>query len=238
MIDTILFDNWNTLVKAPGLMRSGSSVEIFKQSLQGQGLKYDCEGFVEAYRVVARQQVAEAEANDWTEIDYIKRLILVLGQLGVHEPLRIQLAIRAWDDYLAEWPRQTSFYPETPVVLERLHGKYKLGVVTNFMDGPTARKVFHKLGYEAIFDSLVVSSEVGYMKPSRIIFDRALEELNSKPGNCVMVGDSYLADVVGAQRSGMKGVLIDLGGVSEEQRSCSDAVVGGIGEFPEVLRRL
>ena len=226
------------MVKAPGLMRSGSSVEIFQQSFQGRGLKYDCDGFVEAYRVVARQQIAEAEANGWTEIDYLGRLIMVLGQLGVQEPSRSQLAVRAWDDYLAEWPKQTSFYPETPAVLERLRGEYKLGVVTNFMDGPTARKVFHKLGYEAIFDSLVVSSEVGYMKPSSIIFDRALKELNSKPGNCVMVGDSYPADVVGAHRSGMKGILIDLGGVPEEQRSCSDAVIEGISEFPDVLRRL
>jgi len=238
MIDTILFDNWNTLVQAPGLMRGGASVEIFQQSLQRQGLKYDCDRFVEAYRVIAGEQVAEAEANDWREIDYLKRLMLVLGQLGVREPMRSQLAVRAWDDYLAEWPRQTSFFPETPTVLEQLQGKYKLGVVTNFMDGPTARKVFCKLSYEAIFDSLVVSAEVGYMKPSRFIFNRALEELGSKPECCVMVGDSYSADVVGAHKSGIKGVLIDLVGVSEEQRRCSDAVVGGIGELPGVLRRL
>jgi hypothetical protein len=45
LIDTILFDNWNTLVQAPGLMRSGASVEIFQRSLRGQGFDHDPERF-------------------------------------------------------------------------------------------------------------------------------------------------------------------------------------------------
>ena len=141
MIDTILFDNWNTLVQAPGLMRGGASVEIFQRSLRDQGLDYDCDRFVEVYRSMARRQVAEAEAKGWTEMDYLQRLLSVLERLGVGEPRRSHLAARAWGDYLSEWPRQTSFYPETPAVLEGLRGRYRLGVVTNFMDGPTARAV-------------------------------------------------------------------------------------------------
>ncbi len=238
LIDTILFDNWNTLVQAPGLMRGGASVEIFQRSLRDQGLEYDRDGFVEAYRGVARRQVAEAEANGWTEIDYLRRLLTVLERLGVAEPRRSRLAVGAWGDYLSEWPRQTSFYPETPAVLDGLRGRYRLGVVTNFMDGPTARTVFAALGYEAIFDSLVVSAEVGYMKPSKVVFERALDELGSTPGNTVMVGDSYEADVVGAHAAGMRGVLIDLDGAPETQLRASDAVIKGIGGFPEALKRL
>jgi len=238
LIDTILFDNWNTLVQAPGLMRSGASVEIFQHSLQGQGLEYDCERFIEIYRRVARRQVAEAEANGWTEIDYIKRLLVTLEELGVKEPRRSRLAMRAWDDYLAEWPRQTSFYPETLGLLEQLRVRYKFGVVTNFMDGPTARRVFDDLGYEAIFDSLVVSAEIGYMKPSPILFERALEELASKPENAVMVGDTYEADVVGAHGAGMRGVLIDLYGAPAEHLRGSDAVIKSIGELPRALKGL
>lgn len=238
MIDSILFDNWNTLVQAPGLMRDGASVEIFQRSLRGQGLDYDCDRFIGAYRGIARRQVAEAEANGWTEIDYILRLLLTLEELGVKEPRRSRLAIRAWDDYLAEWPRQTSFFPETPALLEQLQGMYKLGVVTNFMDGPTARRVFDDLGYEAIFDSLIVSAEVGYMKPAPVLFERALEELGSKPGNTLMVGDTYEADVVGAHKAGMRGVLINLYGATAEHLNGSDAVIKSIGELPRALESL
>jgi putative hydrolase of the HAD superfamily len=238
LIDTILFDNWNTLVQAPGLMRGGASVEIFQCSLQEQGFELDCDKFTEVYRLIARRQVREAEANGWTEIDYIKRLILTMEGLGVKEPRRSRLAIHMWDDYLAEWPRQTSFYPETPALLERLQGKYKLGVVTNFMDGPTARQVFDDLGYEAIFDSLVVSAEVGYQKPAPILFQMALDELRSKPENTIMVGDTYEADVVGAHAVGMKGVLIDLYGAPPEQLKDSDTVIKTIGGLHEALKSL
>jgi len=181
--------------------------------------------------------VAEAEANGWTEIDYIKRILFTLEGLGVEEPRRSRFAIRAWDDYLAEWPKQTSFYPETPALLEQLQGRYKLGIVTNFMDGPTARRVFDDLGYESIFDSLVVSAEVGYMKPAPILFERALDELGSKPENTLMVGDTYEVDVVGAHRAEMRGVLIDLYGAPAEQLKDSEAVIKSIGELPEALKR-
>jgi len=238
LIDTILFDNWNTLVQAPGLMRGGASVEIFQRSLREQGLEYDPKQFSEVYRPIARRQVAEAEANGWTEIDYIKRLIMTLEELGVKEHKRSRLAIRAWEDYLSEWPKQTSFFPETPALLGQLQGKYKLGIVTNFMDGPTARQVFDDLGYEAIFDCLVVSAEVGYQKPAPILFHQALDELGSKPKNTIMVGDTYEADIVGAHGAGMRGVLIDLYGAPVEHLNDSDAVIKTIGALPEALKRL
>jgi putative hydrolase of the HAD superfamily len=238
LIDTILFDNWNTLVQAPELMRGGASVEVFMRSLKVQGMDVDPQRFSEVYRPIARRQVKEAEAGGWTEIDYIERLLRTLEGLGVKEPQRSRLAVRAWDDYLAEWPKQTSFFPETPALLEELQGRYRLGVVTNFMDGPTARGIFDDMGYEEIFDSLVVSVEVGYQKPASILFHRALEEMGSKPENTIMVGDTYEADVVGAHRSGMRGVLVDLYGATAEQIRDSDAVIKNIGRLPEALERL
>jgi putative hydrolase of the HAD superfamily len=168
----------------------------------------------------------------------VQRLLSVLERLGVDEPRRSRLATGAWTDYLYEWPRQTSFYPETPAVLDGLRGRYRLGVVTNFMDGPTARTVFDALGYGTIFDSLIVSAEVGYMKPSPVVFERALGELGSSPEYTVMVGDSFEADVVGAHAAGMRGVLIDLDGAPEPHLRASDAVINGIGGFPEALKRL
>jgi len=238
VINTILFDNWNTLVQAPRLMRTGASVEIFQQSLRRVGLKYDSERFTEIYRSISREQMAESEANGWTEFDYIRRLSLTLEGLGVKEPQRSRLAICAWDDYMAEWPRQTSFYPETPRLLENLKGRYKLGVVTNFMDGPIARRIFDDLDYKNIFDSLIISAEVGYMKPAPILFEKALEELDTKPENALMVGDSYDADIVGAHAVGVRGVLIDLYGAPQEHLRDSDAVINTIGGLSEALKML
>ena len=71
--------------------------------------------------------------------------------------------------------------------------------------------------------------------PAPILFQRALEELGSKPENTIMVGDTYEADVVGAHRAGMRGVLIDLYGAPPEQLRDSDAVIKSIGGFPRAL---
>jgi len=219
-------------------MRAGASVEIFQQSLIQEGLKYDLERFTEIYRRISREQAAESEANGWTEFDYIKRLSLTIEGLGVKEPLRSRLALSTWNDYMAEWPKQTQFYPETPKLLDKLKGQYKLGVVTNFMDGPVARRVFDDLDYNNIFDSLVVSAEVGYMKPAPIMFEKALQELDTRPENALMVGDTYAADIVGAHGVGVRGVLIDLYGAPQEHLRNSDAVIKTIGDLSEVLKIL
>jgi len=238
LIDTILFDNWNTLVEAPGLMTHGAAIGIFQDSLRRQGFAYDAAQFVDVYRRIAHADEAEAAANGWTEMDYINRLIKTLAEMGVKEPKRSRLAIHAWDDYLAEWPEKTRFFPEAPALLESLRGRYKLGVVTNFMDGPIARRVFDDLGYEAIFDSLVVSAEIGYMKPASILFQRALDELHSKPENTVMVGDTFDADVLGAHGVGMRGVLIDMYGATPDQIRVSDAVIKKLDELHAALQKL
>jgi putative hydrolase of the HAD superfamily len=238
MIDTILFDNWNTLVQAPALMRTGSSVSIFQSSLINAGLDFECDKFIELYRRIAREQIAESEKAGWTEIDYCQRLRRTLEGLGVDNKRSDALARRAWDEYLLEWTRQTMFFPETPSLLERLKGRYKLGVVTNFMDGPTARKVFSMLQYENLFDCLIVSAEEGYMKPSPILFKKALNDLESSASHSIMVGDTYEADVVGAHNVGMRGVLVDLVGAPVEHIENSDAVIRNIGDLPSIFEKL
>jgi hypothetical protein len=53
MIGTIYFDNWNTLVEAPELMKRGSTTRIFQEYLGGQGLEVP-EGFIDIYVLIAR----------------------------------------------------------------------------------------------------------------------------------------------------------------------------------------
>jgi len=185
MIDTIYFDNWNTLVQAPDLMRRGGSTERFHRYLESRGVDVPYGLFVEVYRPIARRHAQEADADGYRELDYEKRIENVFAELGLEAAE--ELAKGAWREYLDEWPRQTEFFPETPGILESLMGRYKLGVITNYMEGYTCQLVFDKLGYRELFDALVVSAEVGYRKPARVIFEQALRETGSRPENCVMV---------------------------------------------------
>jgi hypothetical protein len=73
MIDTIYFDNWNTLVKAPELMKRGSSTRIFQEYLGGQGIEVP-DNFIDIYVLVARAQNMKAEKDGHREPDYRERL--------------------------------------------------------------------------------------------------------------------------------------------------------------------
>ncbi len=48
-------------------------------------------------------------------------------------------------------------------------------------------------------------------KPARAFFDAALSVLGSHPGNTVMIGDDIVGDVDGAQRAGIRGLLVRTG---------------------------
>jgi putative hydrolase of the HAD superfamily len=237
IIETVLFDCWGTIVQAPNLMRRGASTEIFHRILSSNGFDVDYNAFRDAYIAITRKQNEEAR-SDWRELDYRARLNLTLKSIDFDEPDIEDAVHKLWVGYFNEWPKQSTLYDETTPLLDALRGNYKLGLVTNYPDSHTAREVFRKFGFEEIFDSLVISAEVGFRKPSRIIFERALFELDASPESTVMVGDTFTADVVGPKEMGMKTILIDTDSSQVENHLIPDAVVRSIGEVGDALKRL
>jgi FMN phosphatase YigB (HAD superfamily) len=64
-----------------------------------------------------------------------------------------------------------------------------------------------KVGLTEFFEVIVVSGEVGYVKPHPVPFERLLGQLGEDPAACVYVGDNWLADIQGAKAAGMGAVL-------------------------------
>lgn len=234
LIETVLFDCWGTIIKAPNLMRQGATTEIFHRILGMQGHVVDYEEFREAYRVVTKRQNEIANVN-WEEFDHEERLGDTLKAIGFqHEDLN-EVVSRLWETYLLEWPRDSIPYEETMPLLDHLKDRYKLGLVTNFVDGLTARKVLEKYRFDEIFDVIVISGEEGYRKPKRTLFDKALSGLKSQPEYSIMIGDTLIADVVGPKEIGMKAILVDENGSKKESHHFADAVVSNIGEVKDVI---
>jgi HAD superfamily hydrolase (TIGR01549 family) len=77
-----------------------------------------------------------------------------------------------------------------------------LGVVSNSWSDSVLR-VLTESGLSERFKTIVLSKDVGYRKPSRRIFIRALEDLGVAPAQVVFVGDTYIDDVVGPASVGM-----------------------------------
>lgn len=90
----------------------------------------------------------------------------------------------------------------------------KTAIVTN-VDPDRMQFQRHKidaLGLTPLFDTIVMSGEVGVHKPDRRVFDRATQLLGVSNEDCVFVGDNPNADIVGALNAGMEAVWIDVWG--------------------------
>ncbi len=88
-------------------------------------------------------------------------------------------------------------------LLAELGRRYRLAVVSNFDYAPTARGILEAAGVAGLFETVVVSDEVGWRKPAAPIFRETLARLALAPEDALFVGDRADIDVLGAQRLGM-----------------------------------
>lgn len=105
-------------------------------------------------------------------------------------------------------------------LLRNLKKKYKLGVISNFYGNLPA--IFREIGYDKIFDTVIDSNRVGHTKPDRQIFEAALKKLKVKPEECLLVGDSYKRDMLGAKAMGIDHILVISAEAKAWQTCCSE----------------
>jgi len=114
----------------------------------------------------------------------------------------------------------------------------RLGLLSNTMwPAQLHREHMAELGLLEFFAVTAFSSETGLWKPNASAFLDVAGRLGVPPQETVFVGDLPEADVVGAQRAGMRAVWIasdgiELGGVRP------DAVIHRLSELPATLERL
>src|SRR5439155_22804620 len=72
---------------------------------------------------------------------------------------------------------------------------------SDLYSGPRFHEEMRDLGLTDLFESTVVSCEIGYMKPHPRIFQYALKSLGAAAEETAMVGDSLHADVEGDRKS-------------------------------------
>ena len=94
--------------------------------------------------------------------------------------------------------------------LKRLAATHCLGVVANILSrkGPWLDE-FARAGVLELFATTVFSSDGRSIKPSRKLFDRALDALTTPKSEVVFVGDSLRCDIGGAAAAGLATVWID-----------------------------
>jgi len=103
--------------------------------------------------------------------------------------------------------RFTVLKDETIEVLEKLKGKYKLGILSNGNPFSQHHKI-SQVKIEDYFDTILVSGDLGIHKPDVKIFEYAAKQLGVRCEECLMVGDVFSSDILGAIKAGMLPVWI------------------------------
>jgi len=211
LIDTVTFDVWNTLLvhefydDRVKLAR----IRCIGGALADAGLRVDGDGLSKAYEhSEARLSSLWRQERDASLESHVAMFLEGLGLEAtdrnkdvIREPYA--RALLDFEPALVEGARET---------LAGLKEKgYRLGLISNTgrTPGVTIRFVLGRHGILEYFDSMVFSNEVGYVKPNRRIFERALEGLGSDPEHTAHVGDSMLLDVYGARAAGMRAILFN-----------------------------
>ncbi len=103
--------------------------------------------------------------------------------------------------------------PECKETLERIYSMgIEIGLLSNCPPefGRPRRLTMEGDGVLRYFSTILLSGEVGHEKPEKEIFEIALKSLGLQdPSDVMHVGDSFLADVIGAQNAGLIPVLYD-----------------------------
>ncbi|HYC12004.1 MAG TPA: HAD family hydrolase [Nitrososphaerales archaeon] len=128
------------------------------------------------------------------------------------EVFRVSRLIRErWPELEGRFPPR--LYRDVVPALDRLRRQgYHLGLVSN--GPPETVLTIRKLGLDHYMTNVVISGDVGVSKPDPAIFEAAMKNAGVGPSDTLHVGDVYEADVVGAKRAGITGVLIDRNGPS------------------------
>ena len=219
----VLLDLFDTLVdferdRLPLVRVAGQEVRTsgaaahaaLQQAHPGITLDAFYEAFVESLREVnARRE------RDGIEVSAEERLRCCFARLGLPET-EATAALRetALQAHMATLAAATSCPPERREAVRALAARYRLGLISNFDHGPTARALLTRHGFDSVFEVALISAEEGVRKPHPEIFHRACRALRVPPGAALFVGDSLGVDVAGARGVGMPCVWVNRQGAS------------------------
>jgi FMN phosphatase YigB (HAD superfamily) len=113
--------------------------------------------------------------------------------------------------YTAAFVELTPAPPDIGPMLARLAASYRLAIVSNWPLTMAIERFAEAAGWAPYLSAVVVSHEVGVIKPQREIFEVAARRLGVPSGPAFLhVGDDPGADVVGAHNVGWRTAWVRL----------------------------
>ena len=134
-----------------------------------------------------------------------ERFKRILEPFNAYEPTISENISR---DYLDICPRKGQLMPYATEILNYLKQYYRLAVITNGFEEIQHMKLTAG-NLHPYFDHIITSQKAGYKKPSREIFDCALQLNGITNMEAVMVGDNLITDIGGARNASIDAVFFN-----------------------------
>ena len=146
--------------------------------------------------------------------------------------------MRVFPEYegsMSTWPRVEAVdgIKET---LAKLQADWTIALATNAADSeePAIWSALARVGLDRLIDRVFCYRGVGHRKSAPEYFERVLADLGIEPNQAVMVGDDFQADVLSANRSGIRAIWFHEDG-TENKTSAMHRTIHGLSKLPVEL---
>lgn len=199
-IKAVLFDLGGTLMQS-----AFGPPEVIRRILEAYGVNVPLHDITEAHEANVREFDSEELVNSgqayWTNWNF-----KILKRLNIQEnnELLAKKIGELWWKY-----DKLEVYPDTVETLIQLKNReIKTGIVTNSPEKDFTF-ILQNLSLTSYFDEVVGIDACKKAKPDKEIFLYAVNRLHVYPEETLFVGDSLKFDYEGAEKAGLKPLLID-----------------------------
>jgi FMN phosphatase YigB (HAD superfamily) len=239
----VVLDLFDTLVtwdpsRLPKLSWNGREFHstapwILETARKELGERFQPDEFIRTYFSVY-EEINTERNRELVEITCEERFVRTLSRLGFDKAGAIGSRLARIH---MSGVRSVTEAPAARVeAVRRIARRYRLGLVSNFDDSETGHQIMSDTGVRELFDTIIISADVGWRKPNPLIFRRLLELLGLEPREILFVGDTPHDDVRGSKQLGMHAAWIRRPGKEmAADIPPPDFVIDDLAELPDLI---
>jgi len=114
------------------------------------------------------------------------------------------------------------FYDDVKEVIPRLKNKYKMAVVSDAW--PSLENVFIDADMKKYFETIVISTQIGTLKPDPKMYETAIKSLDVNNSDAIFIDDN-INNCLGAERLGIKSILMSRENYDENKEKYKEILV-------------
>ncbi len=202
----VIFDYIGTLVNCQGYSMDASKDTLYN-AIVAEGFKCSKDQFLEEYSKahLKYRKVRYEEYREVTNAVWVAEALEQLGFKVAADDYRVQAALAV---FFKDFIDTLEVRDGAKKLIKTAAERYRVGLLSNFTYAPVIYRSLQKLRINELFQTVVVSEEYGWRKPSGHIFEAILSKLQVHANEAVYIGDSPLEDIKGARQAGMKTIFV------------------------------